>query len=98
MFRIGSTMRSAKIKAITPPKLMPPFHKTAAKGTLPIEHTNETTATIGPTSGPQRVESTGSSVRKNACQNEFGTHAAKAPARSRPTTISFHMEAQSMTK
>ena len=32
---------------ITPPKLMPPFHITAASGTLPIEHTNDRIATIG---------------------------------------------------
>ena len=37
MLRIGSTIRSAKMKAITPPKLMPPFQKTAASGTFPIE-------------------------------------------------------------
>jgi hypothetical protein len=28
-------IRSAKIKATTPPKLMPPFHSTAASGMLP---------------------------------------------------------------
>ena len=35
----GSVMRSAKMKLITPPKLMPPRHSAAASGTLPIEHT-----------------------------------------------------------
>jgi hypothetical protein len=91
-------MRSAKMKDITPPKLMPPFHKTAASGTLPIEHTNEITATKGPTSTPHRVDRTGWSVRKKLCQKESGTHAARAPASSKPTTISFHTAAQSMTK
>src|SRR6267378_3169562 len=41
MLRIGRTIRSAKMNEITPPKLMPPFHSTAASGTLPIEHTND---------------------------------------------------------
>jgi len=44
---MGSTMRSAKMNAVTPAKLMPPFHSTAASGTLPIEHKNEITATNG---------------------------------------------------
>src|ERR1700740_2828114 len=52
MFRIGMTIRSAKMKAITPPKLMPPFHSTAASGMLPTEQTKEITATSGPTIGP----------------------------------------------
>src|SRR6516162_4936634 len=34
MFRIGRMIRSAKIKATTPPKLMPPFHITAASGPI----------------------------------------------------------------
>ena len=42
-------MRSAKMKAITPPKLMPPPHRAAASGTLPIEHTQLATAMNGPT-------------------------------------------------
>src|ERR671936_457748 len=53
MSGIGRTIRSAKMKARTPPKLMPPFHSPAASGTLPIEHTKLITATIGPISGPQ---------------------------------------------
>ncbi len=43
-------MRSAKMKLITPPKLMPPFQRAAASGTLPMEHTKLTMATSGPTS------------------------------------------------
>ena len=46
-------IRSAKMKAITPPKLMPPFQSTAASGTFPIEQTKLTIATSGPISGPQ---------------------------------------------
>ncbi len=48
-------MRSAKRKAMTPPKLMPPFQSTAASGTLPTEQTKESTATMGPISGPQKL-------------------------------------------
>src|SRR5215216_1797904 len=98
MFRMGSTIKSAKMKAITPPKLMPPFHSTAAKGTLPMEQTNESTAIKGPTSTPHRVDRVGWSVKKKLCQKEYGTHAASAPASSKPTTMSFQIEAQSMTK
>ena len=52
-------IRSAKMNASTPPKLMPPFHSTAASGTLPIEQTKLTIATAGPTSGPQNFASNG---------------------------------------
>ncbi len=41
-------IRSAKMNAITPPKLIPPFHNTAASGTLPIEQTKLITAMSGP--------------------------------------------------
>src|SRR5437763_1038290 len=44
------------MKEITPPKLLPPFHRTAASGTLPIEQTNDTMATAGPTLGPASVD------------------------------------------
>jgi hypothetical protein len=44
-------IRSAKMNASTPPKLIPPFHRTAASGTLPIEQTNEMIATSGPIKG-----------------------------------------------
>jgi hypothetical protein len=56
----GKVMRSAKMKLTTPPKLMPPFHKAAARGTLPIEQTKLMMATNGPTTtfskrGPEAV-------------------------------------------
>src|SRR5438270_252755 len=47
---MGSTTRSAKMKAITPANEIPPDHRTAASGTLPIEHTKLSTAISGPTS------------------------------------------------
>ena len=58
-------IRSAKMNATTPPKLMPPFHSTAASGTLPIEQTNasdrDQRADERP---PQLAASVGWSVRK----------------------------------
>ena len=45
---IGSTIRSAKMNAITPAKLIPPDHSTAASGTLPTEQTKLRTAISGP--------------------------------------------------
>ena len=91
-------IRSAKMNDTTPPKLMPPFQRTAASGTLPIEHTKLTTATIGPTIGPQIGPSTGWSVRKNRCQKSIGTQAASAPAMSSPAAMSRQTAAHSITK
>ena len=82
----------------TPPKLIPPFHKTAASGTFPIEHTNETTATTGPINGPHIVARVGCDVRKKSCQKLSGTHAAIAPAIRRPSAMSRQIESQSITK
>src|SRR6516162_7906586 len=98
MSRIGSTIKSANRNAITPPKLMPPFHSTAASGTFPTEQTNETIATIGPINGPTIFDPTGSEDKKKACQNSLGTQAARAPAINRPSAMSIQIIAQSMTK
>src|SRR6266446_8569448 len=98
MSRMGRMMRSAKMKLTTPPKLIPPLHKTAAKGTLPTEQTKLTIATKGPTSGPSILAIVGLLEKKNAFQNELGTHAANAPAMSSPSRISTHTEAESITK
>src|SRR5262252_8519415 len=98
MFKIGRTIRSAKIKAITPPKLMPPFHSTAAMGMLPTEQTKEITATSWPTIGPHKVAKTGCPLRKKDFQNAFGTHAAREPAINSPPTMSIQTAAQSITK
>ena len=53
-------MRSPKMNAITPPKLMPPCQSAAAMGTLPIEQTKLMMAMNGPTMtfsqrGPEAV-------------------------------------------
>jgi hypothetical protein len=86
------------MKAITPPKLMPPFQRTAASGTFPIEQTKLMTATSGPTSGPHALANVSWSTKKNDSQKEFGPQAASAPAIRRPPTMSFQIAAQSMTK
>ena len=85
------------MNATTPPKLIPPFHSTAARGTFPMEQTNDTIATTGPTIGPQIADHVGSSARKKFSQNAFGTHAAMAPAMSRPIIRSRRIAAHSMT-
>src|SRR5260370_42516954 len=95
---MGKTIRSAKIKLTTPPKLIPPFQRTAANGTLPTEQTKLTRATNGPTRGPSILASVGLLAKKKARQTESGTHAANAPAMSSPSTISTNTEAQSITK
>src|SRR3954454_6643224 len=76
----GMMIKSAKMNAITPPKLMPPFHRTAASGTLPIEQTKLTIATSGPTTGPQNLAKVAWSSKKTACHHDSGTQAASAPA------------------
>src|SRR6266542_1883114 len=86
------------MKAITPPKLDPPFQSTAAKGTFPIEQTNETIATIGPTIGPQSFAQTGCCVRKKRFHQLIGTHALSAPAIRSPRVMSFQTASQSMTQ
>ena len=66
-------IRSAKMKLITPPKLIPPFHSTAASGTFPIEQTKEKMEITGPSSGPQILASSGCPV-KNRCLPEAVGH------------------------
>ena len=85
------------MNAVTPPKLMPPFHRTSASGTFPIEHTKLTTATSGPTSGPHTPASNGWPDRKKCRQKESGTHAATAPATNSPIARSRRIAAHSIT-
>ena len=65
-------IRSAKMKASTPPKLMPPFQSTAASGTFPIEQTKLSIATSGPISGPQNFASVGWSLEEEALPERVG--------------------------
>src|SRR5713101_2640673 len=97
MSRMGKMIKSAKIKLTTPPKLIPPYQRTAANGTLPTEQTKLTIATNGPTRGPIIFAIVGLLEKKNAFQNESGTQAANAPAMSSPSAISTQTEAQSIT-
>ena len=64
-------IRSAKMKATTPPKLIPPFHSTAASGTLPIEQTKLSTEMTGPITGPHSFAASGCPVRNRCCQKEW---------------------------
>src|SRR6266851_6315911 len=84
MSRIGSTIRSARMKATTPPKLIPPFQSIAASGIFPTEQTNDTIATKGPIIGPQNFARIGCVTKKNERQKQLGTHTASAPARRSP--------------
>ena len=86
------------MNAITPENEIPPAHSTAASGTLPIEHTNESTATSGPTitfSGI-RIQA-GASVRKSPLKKLIGSSATK-PAITNPAPISFQSISQSPRK
>ena len=62
-------IKSAKMNATTPPKLMPPFQSTTASGTLPTEQTNDKIATAGPMIGPHSLAASGWPAKKNARQN-----------------------------
>src|SRR3981081_382140 len=98
MFRIGRMTRSAKIKLTPPPKLMPPFQRTAARGTFPTEQTKLSIEIIGPISGLQNSFSVGLLVRKNACHQLFGTQAASAPAIKKPSPRSTYSAFRSIKK
>src|SRR6266550_7325561 len=98
MSRIGMMSKSANTKAITPPKLIPPFHSTAASGTLPTEQTKLSSEITGPINGPQTCESTGWLVRKKLCQNDVGTQAASAPAIRSPKPMSVQTDVTSPQK
>ena len=95
---IGSTIRSAKMKAITPAKLRPPDHSTAASGTLPTEQTKLSTAMTGPMTAPHSVcTAAGASSRKRPLKKSSPSSAMK-PASRKPVRISFHSICQSPRK
>lgn len=81
-------MSSAKMKATTPPKLMPPFHSAAASGTLPTEQTKLMMAMKGPMTAFSSDDQKPWPVRKSACQAELGTSAARKPATRKPIASS----------
>src|SRR6266851_9066605 len=90
MLRMGMMIRSAKMKLITPPKLMPPFHSTTASGMLPTEQTKLSSEMIGATIGSQKVLRPGWWVKNRDCQKLFGTHAESAPAMRKPSRSEEH--------
>src|SRR2546421_10463953 len=98
MFGSGRMIGSEKMKLIPPPKLIPPFHSTAASGTLPTEQTKLSIEMTGPINGPQTCDRTGWLVRKKLCQNEVGTQAASAPAIRSPKPMSVQTDATSPHK
>jgi hypothetical protein len=53
------------MNAITPPKEMPSFHNTAARGTFPTKHTSEMMTMNGATIGPENFENSGGELKKN---------------------------------
>src|SRR5688572_25329806 len=86
------------MNAITPANEIPPDQSTAASGTFPTEHTNESTATSGPTITFSTVfGQPDSSVRNNALKKSIGKSATK-PAITNPAVISFQSIAQSPRK
>ena len=85
---IGSTIRSAKMKAITPANEIPPDQSTAASGMLPTEQTKLSVAMIGPTrtfSG-MRIQS-GELCRNSVLKTDRWTTPMK-PASRKPAMIS----------
>ena len=73
-------MRSAKMKAITPPKEIPPLHSAAASGTLPMEQTKLMMAMNGPTMAFSTLVQNPCPVMNTACQTDVGTSTARNPA------------------
>ena len=95
---IGSTIRSAKMNAITPAKLMPPDQSTAASGMLPIEQTKLSTAMTGPTSTFSIVVARAGRRSMNSDVEDVVAEQADEPASRNPMPISFHSICQSPRK
>ena len=72
-------IRSAKMNETTPPKLMPPFHSTAASGTLPIEQTKLSSDDTGPMTGPHSLAS-----ERVAGQEQVPPERVRHPGADRP--------------
>ena len=89
MSTIGTTIRSAKRKEMTPAKPMPPDQSTAARGTFPTEQTKLSTAIRGPTKAfSMSLRAAGASVMKRARKKLSGSWPMK-PARRKPSRISL---------
>ena len=68
------------MKLITPPKLMPPFQRAAASGTLPTEHTKLTRATNGPTTTFSTAVQKPWPWRNKSFHTPAGTRMVRKPA------------------
>ena len=68
------------MKLTTPPKLIPPCHRAAAMGTLPIEHTKLMKAMKGPTRTFSRLVQKPWPETNTSLQTCVGTITAKTPA------------------
>jgi hypothetical protein len=73
-------MRSAKMNDTTPPNEIPAFHNAAARGTLPIEQTNEMMAMNGPTMTFSTLVQNPWPWRKTAFHAAVGTRTVRNPA------------------
>ena len=77
------------MNAITPAKPIPPDHSTAAKGTLPTEHTKLRIAMIGPTIAfSMSFTPAGASVMNRPLKKLLGSSPMK-PASRKPRAISL---------
>ena len=86
------------MNAITPAKGIPPAHRTAASGTLPIEQTKLATAISGPISArPHDAHRARRVVQEEAVEDVLPSSAMK-PASRKPIVISFHSISQSARK
>jgi hypothetical protein len=74
---------------MTPPKLMPPFHSAAARGTLPTEQTKLMNARTGPTMTFSIADHIPCPVRNRAFQTPVGTATEANPATTKPITSSL---------
>ena len=91
-------IRSAKMNATTPPKLMPALPQHHGQRHVADRADERHDRHHGPMIGPHTLAASGCPAKKNACQNESGTQAAIAPAASRPMTRSRRIAAHSITK
>src|SRR5581483_3572678 len=86
------------MNAITPENEIPPLQSTAASGMLPIEQTNASAATIGPTTTLSAIRSgVHASVRKRLLKNVLGS-VEMYPAMTKPARSSFQSIVQSPRK
>ncbi len=77
------------MNAITPEKLIPPAHRTAASGMFPTEQTKLSTAITGPMIAPHATWTRGGeSVRKRLLKKLSPSWATK-PASRKPIAISL---------